>query len=186
MPIPEEDRHITTFITQWGRFRYKLAPQGFLASGDAYNQRFDAIITLNPKKFQFAQDTVDFAGLIITHVKPSSNFLDAMRDFSTPKDISGARGWFGRVNKCAYAFSMTKQMKPFRHLIKPSTKFSWTDELDAFFQKSKEVITNEMKEEVRLFDPARPTSLSKDWSIDGVGFSMSQKYCTCTSKTAVC
>ena len=52
--------------------------------------------------------------------------------------------------------------------------------------KSKEVIINEMKEGVRLFDPARPTSMSTDWSIDGVGLFMSQKNCTCTSITPVC
>ena len=34
VPLCEEDRHITTFITPWGRYRYKVAPQGFLASGD--------------------------------------------------------------------------------------------------------------------------------------------------------
>ncbi|VDI05202.1 Hypothetical predicted protein [Mytilus galloprovincialis] len=45
VPIREEDRHFTTFITPWGRYRYKVAPQGFMASGDAYNQRFDAIIS---------------------------------------------------------------------------------------------------------------------------------------------
>ena len=49
-------------------------------------------ITLNPKKFQFAQDTVDFAGLSITptNVQPSTKFLDAIRDFP--------RAWFGLVN----------------------------------------------------------------------------------------
>ena len=42
--ICEEDRHVTTFITPWRCYRYKMAQQGFLASGDAYNQHFDAII----------------------------------------------------------------------------------------------------------------------------------------------
>ena len=44
VPIREEDRHVTTFITPWGRYRYRVAPQGFLASGDAYTQRFDSLI----------------------------------------------------------------------------------------------------------------------------------------------
>merc|ERR1711894_650518 len=35
IPIAEEDRHYTTFITKNGRFRYKRVPQGFVASGDA-------------------------------------------------------------------------------------------------------------------------------------------------------
>ena len=115
VPICEEDRHITTFIKPWGHYRYEVAPQGFVASGDAYYQRFDAIISdfknkvkcvddtcmwedsieaaffqacawfdlfarnginLNHKKFQFAQDTVDFAGLTITptNIRPRKKF----------------------------------------------------------------------------------------------------------------
>ena len=102
VPIHEEDYHLTTFITPWGRYRYKTAPQGYIASGDSYTRRYDEIvahiktkikciddtllwaptnedsfhkvvewldicgrngITLNPEKFVFAQDDVDFAGL---------------------------------------------------------------------------------------------------------------------------
>ena len=223
MPICEEDRQVTTFITPWGRYRYKVAPQGFMASGDAYNQRFDAIIsdfknkvkcvddtcmwaisietsffqacewldlcarngiTLNPKKFLFAQDTVDFAGITITptNIRPSAKFLDAIRNFPTPTDITGARAWFGLINQGAYAFSMTRQMKLFRALLKPSTVFQWTDELDRLFHESKEIIIKEMKEGVRLFDPARPTCLATDWSVDGMGFFLMQKYCHCLKK----
>ena len=41
--LVEEDWDITTFITPWGRYRYKTAPQGYIASGDAYTSRYDAI-----------------------------------------------------------------------------------------------------------------------------------------------
>ena len=77
-------------------------------------------ITLNPKKFQFAQDTVDFAELSSTptNVRPSTKLLDAMRDFPTPTDISGTRVWFGLVNQGTNAFAMMQPMKPFvRHRI---------------------------------------------------------------------
>ena len=43
VPIREEDRHVTTFVTPWGRFRYRTTPQGFLAAMDAYNHRFDLV-----------------------------------------------------------------------------------------------------------------------------------------------
>ena len=145
-------------------------------------------ITLNPKKFQFAQDTVDFAGLTITptNIRPSAKFLDAIRNFPTPTDITGARAWFGLINQGAYAFSMTRQMKPFHALLKPSTVFQWTDELDRLFHESKEIIIKEMKEGVRLFDPARPTCLATDWSVDGMGFFLMQKYGHCLKKTPAC
>ena len=227
VPIREEDRHLTTFITPWGRYRYKVAPQGFIASGDGYTQRFDAIITdfpnkvkcvddtlkwefsiaesffqacqwcdllarngviLNPLKFQFASDTVEFAGLSVTptNVGPCSKFLNAIRDFPTPSDITGARAWFGLVNQGSYAFATAQLMKPFRHLLKPNTKFAWSDELDDIFQQSKEAIIKEMEEGVRLFDASRVTCLSTDWSVDGVGFLLKQKYCDCDSRMPTC
>ena len=44
IPIKEEDRHKTTFLTEHGRYRYCRAPMGFLASGDAYTHRYDTIV----------------------------------------------------------------------------------------------------------------------------------------------
>ena len=66
------------------------------------------------------------------------------------------------LNQGAYAFAMIRQMKPFRALLKPSTIFRWTDQLDKLFHQSKEVIIQEMKEGVRLFDPSRLTCLATD------------------------
>ena len=43
LPLAECARNATTFITEWGRYRYCRAPQGFHASGDAYTRRFDDI-----------------------------------------------------------------------------------------------------------------------------------------------
>ena len=43
IPLKEEDRHYTTFMTPFGHYRYKTAPQGFLAAGDGFCHRFDDI-----------------------------------------------------------------------------------------------------------------------------------------------
>ena len=45
VPLRESDRHLSTFITPFGRWRYTRAPQGFLSSGDGYNGRFVAILS---------------------------------------------------------------------------------------------------------------------------------------------
>ena len=45
VPLREEDRHLTTFITPWGRYRYCTTPQGYIASGDGYSRRFDEIVS---------------------------------------------------------------------------------------------------------------------------------------------
>jgi len=58
VPIRPEDRHFTTFITPWGRYRYRMAPQGFLASGDGYARRFDEIIADIERKTKCVDDTL--------------------------------------------------------------------------------------------------------------------------------
>ena len=44
IPLDERGRHATTFITPWGRLRYRVAPQGALSSGDGYTYWYDAVI----------------------------------------------------------------------------------------------------------------------------------------------
>ena len=33
--LDAESQHLTTFITEWGRYQYLRMPQGLVASGDA-------------------------------------------------------------------------------------------------------------------------------------------------------
>ena len=42
--LVEADRHKTTFATEWGKFRYRRAPQGYLSSGDSYSRHTDTIM----------------------------------------------------------------------------------------------------------------------------------------------
>ena len=64
VPIKEEDRHLTTFITPWGRFRYRTTPQGFLAAMDAYNHRFDLITRDVKDKKRCVDDSILWANTI--------------------------------------------------------------------------------------------------------------------------
>ena len=43
LSLAEEARDAMTFITEFGRYRYRRAPQGFHASGDGYTRRMDEI-----------------------------------------------------------------------------------------------------------------------------------------------
>ena len=227
VPLRAEDRHYTTFITPWGRYRYKTAPQGYIASGDGYTRRYDEIISgipnvtkciddvllwadnieesfqqtaqwldlcgrhgiiLNPSKFIFAADTVEFAGFEITptSVRPCGRFLNTISEFPRPKNITDVRSWFGVVNQVSYASAMAKKMQPFRQLLKPGNTFEWNDELDNLFTKTKEAIVSDIEEGVQIYDPKRPTCLSTDWSKQGIGFWMSQKHCLCPGVNPVC
>ena len=227
MGIHLDDRHLTTFITPWGRYRYKVGPQGYAVTGDAYTRRFDAIVadvprkvqcvddsclwdtdieqaffhavdwihacatngvTLNPKKFTFAKDTVQFAGFEVTpeNVRPCQESLDAILNFPRPSNITDIRSWYGLLNQVAYAFSVADHMQPFRHLMKPGNPFIWTNELEELFEESKRIIVQEIEEGVRIFDKSKPTCLATDWSKTGIGFWLFQKHCVCTSTHPRC
>ena len=75
-------------------------------------------ITLNPEKFRFAQDEVEFAGFKITNdtIQPCKRYIRAIADFPTPWSLTDIRSWFGLVNQISYAFSMADAMLPFREL----------------------------------------------------------------------
>ncbi len=48
--LDSESKELTTFITEWGRYRYCRGPQGFHGTGDAYTRRFDDI-TVGEKRY---------------------------------------------------------------------------------------------------------------------------------------
>ena len=75
VPLRPSDRHLTTFITQFGRWRYTRAPQGYLSSGDGYNRRFQAIIEDFPRKERCVDDTIHYDTDLETHYWRTIDFL---------------------------------------------------------------------------------------------------------------
>ena len=232
VPIHEDDRHYTTFITEFGRYRYKVLPQGYLASGDGYTERYSEIvegeprkvqciddtcqfskdtkesfhttcrylthcgengIILNPKKFQFSQDVVDFCGFEIgkDYIRPSSKFHAAISELTRPRTLSEVRSFFGLVEQIAYTFHSSTVMAPFRELLKPSNAnengtIYWDESLDKAFSAAKEAMLAAMQEGVRIYDMKRPTAVSTDWSVVGLGHTLKQKHCDCMPITTRC
>ena len=56
--LDQESRRLTTFITPWGRYRYRRTPMGHCAAGDAYTKRFDDAIQDIPRKLKCIDDTL--------------------------------------------------------------------------------------------------------------------------------
>ena len=227
VPIHEDDRHYTNFITPFGIYRYCRAPQGFLSSGDGYDRRFQELlaeierllrirddcllydvsledhwwhvmeflevvghggVVINKDKFQFAEGTVDFAGFRITSssVEPVPKYLESIRSYPTPQDITEIRSWFGLVNQVAHYSQLREMMEPFRKFLSPKVKFEWNEELDTIFQESKFRIVEAIKEGVRIFDPTKRTALCTDWCKTGIGYWLVQKQCECLATSPGC
>ncbi len=145
-------------------------------------------ITLNPQKFRFAQDEVEFAGFEITSdsVRPCKKYIKAIADFPTPQNLTDIRSWFGLVNQVSYAFSMATTMLPFRELLKPSMTFHWDENLQRAFEASQSTIIGEIHNGVKIFDKTKLTCLATDWSKQSIGYWLLQKHCLCPSHDLFC
>lgn len=76
VPLHVEDRHFTTFITTEGLFQYRVAPQGYKASGDGYTRRFDEITSDFINKTQCVDDTILWADTLGESFLQTSRWLD--------------------------------------------------------------------------------------------------------------
>ena len=70
-------------------------------------------------------------------------------------------------------------MAELKHLLKPSTQWKWTKELDEVFENAKKVIAERVDDGVKLYDPSLHTGLLTDWCQDGMGHILCQKHYDC-------
>ena len=76
-------------------------------------------------------------------------------------------------------------MHLFHQLLISGIKFEWNDKLNRIFEESKLKII-EVQCGVLIFDKTRTTYLATDWPKSGIGYRLSQKYCTCPSLKPTC
>ncbi|KAJ8359136.1 hypothetical protein SKAU_G00156610 [Synaphobranchus kaupii] len=201
VPLRESDRHLTTFITPFGRWRYTRAPQGFLSSGDGYNRRFDAILSDFERKERCVDDTIHYDttwrstgggpstfchAVSDATIEPLPKYLDAIRDFPTPVSTTDIRSWFGLVNQVANYAQLRDTMAPFKPFLSPRCKFSWSPKLEEAFQASKCAIIGAIREGVEIYDMQKRTCLRPDWSRRGIGYFLLQQHCGCPSGIPDC
>nr|KAG5712492.1 hypothetical protein BaRGS_011466 [Batillaria attramentaria] len=193
--LDEQDRHLTTFITPWGRYRYLVAPQGYISSGDGYSRRFDEIVSEFPQKTKCVDDTLTWSDSIEEAFFQAVRWLDLCGNngiilnpskFQFAKTTVEFAGFEITPTTVSYAFASADRMLPFREALKPGTRFEWTDRLNHLFEESKALIINEIHQGVEIFDKTKPNCLATDWSKDGIGFWLFQKHCSCPSTKPFC
>ena len=81
VPIAEEDRHYTTFLTPWGRMRYRVAPQGALASGDGFTFWYDTIMRELLRKKKCVDDVLGWANTLWQLFMDTAHFLTLTASF---------------------------------------------------------------------------------------------------------
>ena len=79
IPLHKDDYHFTIFITPWGQYCYKTAPQGYIASGDGSLRRFDEIVPHVPNKTKCLDNTLLWSDNLSDSLTQAVDWLDLRR-----------------------------------------------------------------------------------------------------------
>ena len=73
VPVAESDIHFLQFITPWGRYRYRKAPQGYISSGDVYNYKTEKILVDVPNHLKIVNNSLIYATVICSRKRSTSS-----------------------------------------------------------------------------------------------------------------
>ena len=133
-------------------------------------------ISLNVSKLQLAQQTVKFAGFIVSGdgYRPDPELTKALSEFPTPTNLTEVRSFFGLVNQVAYFVdNVAELLTPLRTLLSPRREFTWDENHQLAFDATKAALSSVPT--LAFYDPKLPTRLETDASrIRGIGFVLRQ------------
>lgn len=88
--LDEDSRKLTTFITEWGRYRYCRGPQGYHGTGDAYTRRFDDITSEEERYVRCTDDGLLYDTLNLRSGTPLTtlNTVPITELFSTARNLN--------------------------------------------------------------------------------------------------
>ncbi|XP_076032421.1 uncharacterized protein LOC143020148 [Oratosquilla oratoria] len=182
--LAEEDQHLTTFITPYGRYKHCRGPMGFAATGDAYCLRGDAALQGVANCVKMVDDvllrnsqspppSVSFCG---DRLSADKDKVRAIRDFPTPANLTDLRSFMGLVNQLAdFTPAITAAAQPLRPLLSPKRSFTWTPDHDKAFADVKRALSSPPV--LAPFDSALPVVLQTDDSrLYGIGYALLQDH----------
>ncbi len=134
-------------------------------------------ITLNPKKAKFAQESVKFAGYVVSRdgISADPDKVKAIAHFPKPTNLTDLRSFVGLAEQLAgFSNKVAAAMSPLRPLMSKNAEFYWTVHHDRAFEETKKALTSPPV--LAMFDPKRPTMLQTDAArTRGLGYGLLQK-----------
>ena len=112
--------------------------------------------------------------------------VEAIKNFPVPENITDMRSYWELVNQVSNYYATQPHLAPFRELIKKNAKWYWDDVLQQLFDQSRIYISKKIQEGITRYDITKWTAVMTDWSRQGLGFVMCQKYCRCPTITPLC
>ncbi|XP_068230979.1 uncharacterized protein [Palaemon carinicauda] len=105
MELAEEDRHLTTFITPYGRFIHCRGPMGFAATGDAFCLRGDMALQGVQNCVKVIDDLLLYDEDYVTHLQRIHEVLTRCRKFGITLNKDKFVVAAPSVNFCGYTLS---------------------------------------------------------------------------------
>ena len=105
MELAEEDRHLTTFITPYGRFHHCRGPMGFAATGDAYCYRGDQALQGMTKCIKVVDDILLYDDNLETHYHRIHELLTRCRKYGITLNRDKFTVAESRISFCGFTLS---------------------------------------------------------------------------------
>ena len=135
-------------------------------------------ITLNPKKFKFGEEEVDYVGYKIgkTGIRADPTKIEAISKFPTPTNLVELRSFMGLVNQLSdFSPDIAGAAEPLRGLLKIKNAYVWTPAQEEAFTAVKKALTSPPV--LAPFNPELETMLQTDASRrNGLGYALLQKH----------
>ena len=132
-------------------------------------------ITISKKKIEIGT-CVTFAGFNVSAqgYTPTADRYDAIKNFATPKNLTGARSFHG-LTQGFYDFApeLAAISKPITDCLSTKSTFRWGPEQEESMERVKTLLTSNLV--LKNFNPALKTELITDASKIGIGFILRQQ-----------
>ena len=136
-------------------------------------------ITINPRKFQFARQSLDFCGYRISDggYTVDDRKLQAISAFPRPENITDLRSFLGLTSQLAgFSADIAGAAQPLRDLLTRYTVWKWTlQHEDAFLAVKKALIAPPV---LAFFNPQLPTLLQRRTPLEPVDWDLSSSNAT--------
>ncbi len=164
-----EDRWLTTFITPWGRYRYKVAPQGSAASGDGYARRYDEIIENVERITKCVDDAVQWDTDLEQHWWRVIDYLELCANNGIVLNKEKFQFCAGEVDFAGFRVTNTS-VKPLEKFLKAISDFPTPQkvvDIRAWFGLVQQVSHySQLTEMMRPFKPFLSPGIKFEWNTE--------------------
>lgn len=134
-------------------------------------------VTLNPDKFVFGQEEVEYVGYKVSKagIEANPERVSAIRDFPEPKTRTELRSFMGMVNQLGqFSSEIAAAAGPLRSALKTKYHFAWIPEYSEAMKEVKRVLISPPI--LSPFNPKAETALQTDASrTRGLGYVLLQR-----------